>query len=64
MKLSKDQVLEHLRSQGKSDEADRAQQELPDEVDTDDDSHKSMLSKFGANPSDLKEKLGGLGSKL
>lgn len=64
MQIDKDQILEHLRSQGKTDEADKAQQELPDKVDPDDDSHKSMLSKFGADPSELKDKLGGLGKML
>ncbi len=64
MKIDKEQVVEHLRSLGKSDQADKAQQELPDQVDTDDDSHQSLLSKFGADPSALKDKFGGLGKML
>jgi hypothetical protein len=59
--IDKDQILELLHSQGKHDEAAQASSELPAQVDTDDDSHKDMLSRFGVDPSDLMGKLGGLG---
>jgi hypothetical protein len=64
MKIDKEQVLEHLRSLGKTDQAQQAQQELPDQVDTDDTGHQSLLSKFGADPAELKDKVGGLGKML
>ena len=61
MNIDKDQILELLHSQGKHDEAAQASTDLPAQVDTDDDSHKDLLSKLGVNPSDLIGKLGGLG---
>lgn len=61
MKISKDDILEHLRGKGMSDQADKAATELPDQVDTEDDAHKGLLSKFGADAGELKDKLGGLG---
>jgi hypothetical protein len=64
MNIDKNQVLELLHSQGKHDEAAQASNELPDKVDTDDDSHKSLLSKFGVDPGDIAGKLGGLGKLL
>jgi hypothetical protein len=57
MEIPKDKILDLLREQGKSDEADQADQELPDQVDTDRDS--GLLSKFGIDPKDLLGKLGG-----
>ena len=60
MNIDKDQILQLLRSQGKNDQADKAQGELPDQVDTDNDQHAGMLSKYGIDPSSL----GGLGGKL
>jgi hypothetical protein len=59
--IDKDQILELLHSQGKHDEAAQASNELPTQIDTEDSSHKDLLSKFGVNPSDLMGKLGGLG---
>jgi hypothetical protein len=59
--IDKDQILELLHSQGKHDEAAQASNELPGQVDTDDDSHKDLLSKFGVSPGDLMGQLGGLG---
>jgi hypothetical protein len=57
MEIPKDKILELLREQGRSDEAGQAEQELPDQVDTDRDS--GLLSKFGISPQDLLGKLGG-----
>jgi hypothetical protein len=57
MEIPKDKVLELLREQGKSDQVDKAAQELPDQVDPDRDS--GLLSKFGIDPKDLLSKLGG-----
>lgn len=57
MQISKDQVLQLLRDKGQSDQADQAQQDLPDQVDT--DQHADLLSKFHLDPSELLGKFGG-----
>jgi hypothetical protein len=56
MKITKQEILELLRSRGEDDTADRAETELPDEVDT--DQHAAQLGQLGINPADL---LGGIG---
>ncbi len=61
MNIDKEQVLQLLRSQGQHDQADQASNELPDQVDTDNNDHAGLLSKFGLDPSTLTSKLGGLG---
>ena len=64
MQIPKDQILDLLRQQGKDDQVGEADQQLPDQVDT--DQHAGLLEKFGLNPADLIGKLGGggLGDKL
>ncbi|MDQ4027334.1 MAG: hypothetical protein M3214_04685 [Actinomycetota bacterium] len=57
MEFSKDQIVDLIRQQGDQDKASQAEQELPDQVDTDRDS--GLLSKFGIDPQDLISKLGG-----
>jgi hypothetical protein len=57
MQIPKEQILELLREQGKGDQAGQADQELPDQVDT--DQHAGLLEKFGLSPADLLGKLGG-----
>ena len=64
MNIDKSQILDLLRSQGKHSEAAQASNELPDQVDPEDNSHKDLLSKFGVNPSEVVGKLGGLGKLL
>ena len=64
MNIDKDQILQLLRSQGKGDQADQAGSQLPDQVDTDNNDHQNLLSKFGVNPGELAGKLGGLGKLL
>jgi len=63
MQIEKQQIIDFLKSKGSSDQADQAESELPDQVDTDKDS--GLLSKLGVNPQDLIGKfsggLGGLG---
>jgi hypothetical protein len=60
MNIDKSQIIELLKSQGKSDKADQAESELPDTVDT--EQHAGLLAKLGINPQDLLGKLpGGLG---
>ena len=65
MNIDKNQILELLRSQGDDTKAQQADQELPDQVDTDRDA--GLLSRFGIDPMDLVKKLGsggGLGGLL
>ena len=57
MQIPKQQILDLLREQGKGDQAGQADQELPDQVDTDKDA--GLLEKFGLSPADLLGKLGG-----
>lgn len=57
MEIDKSQILEHLKSLGKHDEASKAESELPDKVDT--DKNGDLLGKFGINPQDVLGKLGG-----
>ena len=63
MQIDKDTILSLLRQQGRGADAERAGNELPDNVDT--EQHADLLSRFGLNPSELLDKLpGGLGDKL
>ncbi len=59
MKVDKDMILNLLRSRGETDKAAQADQELPDQVDSEE--HAGLLDKFGINPADLAGTLGGLG---
>ena len=67
MMIDKQQILDLLRNQGRQDQAQQADSELPDQVDTDQDA--GMLQRFGINPADLIAKFtgggeGGLGGVL
>jgi hypothetical protein len=57
MEIPKDKILELLQQQGKSDQAEQARQELPEQVDPESDS--GLLAKFGIDPQDLIAKFGG-----
>ena len=57
MEISKDKVLELIKQHGNAGKAGEAEQELPDQVDTDRDA--GLLQKFGLDPQDLLGKLGG-----
>jgi hypothetical protein len=59
MKIDKSQIIELIKSRGNHDQAEQAQSELPDKVDTDRD--KNLLNKFGIDVSDLAGKIPGLG---
>lgn len=59
MQIPKEKVIEMIKSRGDSDQATKAESELPDQVDTDKD--KGLLDKFGVDPSSLG---GGIGDKL
>ena len=56
MNIDKQEILELLRSRGDHDTADKAQNELPEQVDT--DQHGAKLDQLGINPAEL---LGGIG---
>jgi hypothetical protein len=58
MEIPKDQILQFLRSRGDTAQADQADRELPDQVDT--DQHAGLLEKLGINLGELGG-LGGLG---
>jgi hypothetical protein len=64
MNISKDQIVQLLKSQGNHDQASQATQQLPDQVDTDNGEHAQLLSKLGIDPSTITGKLGGLGDAL
>ena len=57
MQIDNETVLNLLREQGKTDQAQQAEQELPDQVDTERDA--SLLERFGIDPQDLLGRLGG-----
>ncbi len=59
MQFDKQQILEMLRSHGSSKQVTQAEQELPDQVDT--EQHSDLLGKLGINPQELLGKLGGSG---
>lgn len=63
MNIDKNQIIDLLKQQGHP-QADQAAQELPGQVDTDNNDHQNLLSKFGVDPSELAGKLGGLGKLL
>jgi hypothetical protein len=62
MEIPKDKILELLRQRGENDKAERADRELPDQVDSDRD--RGILQKLGIDPQDLVGNLGGIGKKL
>ena len=62
MQISKNQVIDFLRQQGQHDQAEQAQQQLPDQVDT--EQHADLLSRLNLDPKELLGKLGGLGGAL
>jgi hypothetical protein len=59
MQLDKDQIIEFLRSRGDQDKAEQANQELPQQVDT--EQHAGLLDQLGINVEDL---LGGAGGGI
>ncbi len=59
MQLDKNMILDLLRERGQQDQASQAEQELPDQVDT--DQHAGILQKFGLDPQDLIQKFMGGG---
>ena len=63
MQIDKQQIIAKLTELGQQDKATQADQELPDQVDT--DQHAGLLDKLGINPSDLLGgAAGGIAGKL
>jgi hypothetical protein len=64
VKLDKQELVRLLRTQGDNDTADRAEQRLPDEIDTDRDG--DALDELGLDRTQLMAKLagGGFGQSL
>jgi hypothetical protein len=61
MQFSKQEILNLLHSSGQGQQAQAAEQELPDPVDH--EAHAGLLQKFGINPSELLGKLRGGGGQ-
>lgn len=60
MQIDKQQILQLLQSRGDQQQASTADQQLPQQVDTDDPQHQNILQSLGLNPMDLaKQFLGG-----
>ena len=59
MQLDKNMILDLLRERGQQDQAGQAEQQLPDQVDTDRDA--GLLQKFGLDPQELLQRFMGGG---
>jgi len=57
MQLDKAQIIEFLKDRGQHQQADQAQQNLPDKVDT--DQHGGLLAQYGISVEELLAKFGG-----
>jgi hypothetical protein len=57
VEIPKDKILDLLHQQGKSDQAEQAEHERPDQVDP--ERHSGVLEKFGLKPQDVLSKLAG-----
>ena len=60
MQLDKSMILEFLQQQGQHQQAQDAEQQLPDQVDT--EQHASLLSSLGVDVPTLLAKVGGGGA--
>jgi hypothetical protein len=56
MEIPKEKIVEFLRERGDHDRADKADRELPDQVDH--EQHADLLSRYGVDPQELIGKLG------
>jgi hypothetical protein len=59
VEIPKDQILQMLRDGGNHNQAQHADQHLPDQVDS--EQHKDLLGELGINPGEI---LGGSGGKF
>lgn len=62
MQIHKEQILQVLKSRGDHEQAQQAEQELPDQVDT--GQHADLLGRFGIDISDLDGAAGALGGRI
>jgi hypothetical protein len=53
MQIDKQQIIDLLKNQGDQQKADQADQELPQQVDSENQEHQNILEKLGINPMDL-----------
>ena len=51
MEIERQEIVDQLRGRSEDEAADRAERELPEVVDTDDDA--DLLHRLGINPADL-----------
>jgi predicted PhzF superfamily epimerase YddE/YHI9 len=59
VQIDKSAILDMLRKEGQQDQATQAEQQLPDQVDT--DKNADLLQRLGINPQEILEKLMGRG---
>jgi predicted PhzF superfamily epimerase YddE/YHI9 len=59
VQIDKQAVLDLLREKGQQDQASQAEQQLPDQVDT--DKNADLLQRLGINPQEILEKFMGRG---
>ena len=59
MQLDKGMILQFLQEQGQQQQAQQAEQQLPDQVDT--EQHAGLLEKFGISPQELVTRFAGGG---
>jgi hypothetical protein len=57
VQIDKSTILGLLRERGQQDQANQAEQELPDQVDTDQDA--GLLQRFGVDPQELLQRFSG-----
>jgi hypothetical protein len=57
LELPKDQIISLIESQAGGDQAKKAEEELPEKVDH--EQHADLLKKFGIDPQEALQKLGG-----
>jgi hypothetical protein len=56
MEIPKDKVIEFLKKEGRSEQAQKLEAELPEKVDH--ELHSDILEKHGVNPQELLTKVG------
>jgi predicted PhzF superfamily epimerase YddE/YHI9 len=59
VQIDKSAILDMLREKGQQDQATQAEQQLPDQVDT--DNNADLLQRLGINPQEILEKFMGRG---
>jgi hypothetical protein len=59
VQIDKSAIMDLLRERGQQDQASQAEQELPDQVDTDRDA--GLLQRFGVDPQELLQRFTGGG---